>query len=167
MGKLIAVLLCAALFSGCGSVVKTEPRSDMYTVELHQQGNAVERIMSDGEYLYDVVEGEYLNKRLDLNHAGVALDVIDHIGFELEYIRPVTYSGTYDDFCGYVNRLLEEGYTLASLDATDSLYDATYENSNGRVRVIYQNKNEIKILFSDFSKNIFSPPYISGEERKE
>lgn len=166
MGKLsLVVLLCTVLLSGCGSVVKIEPRSDMYTVEVHQQGNVVEKVVSDGEYLYDVVEGEYLNKRLDLNSAKVAIDVNDHIGFVLEYVRPITYSGTYDDFCGYVNRLIEEGYELTTLDATDSLYDATYANENGRVRVIYQNKEEIKILFSNSEKNIFSPPYISEERR--
>lgn len=164
MGKLrfLLLLVISCLLCGCSKeeggyiLLKQDLVSDVKTSIVYKEGYT---------YKFNESTGELSDKQVYLSKdVHPCLYLIPSDSYTLSYIRPITYSGDYKSFCGYISYLLEKNYKYESYTFDSEYADIILYSDLFRIRVIWCGKDEIKILCENTGKNGCSPPYISGKE---
>lgn len=161
--KVLSLVVIMLFLCACGDKTATG-----YTViEEHVTENSNIAVITDGYYCYDYdrLTGRKSHQRISVSaEVKPAIYLMSSDDYNLGYIRPITYYGTYSDFCGYINYLYSMGYELVKLDADANYYDIVLGNNEYQIRAIYQNTEEINILCRNSGKNSCQPPYINGKD---
>ena len=161
--KVLSLVMVMLFLCACGGKTTTG-----YTViEEHITEDSNIAVITDGYYCYDYnrLTGRKSNQRISVSgRVKPAIYLMSSDDYSLGYIRPITYYGTYLDFCGYINYLYSMGYELIKLDANANYYDIVLDNNEYQIRAIYQNTEEINILCRNSGKNSCQPPYINGKD---
>lgn len=72
------------------------------------------------------------------------------------------YSGDLSDVCGYIHRLMSEGYTAELVERTDNYYECKLFGTDMAVRLIYTSDDTIRVYAKKYDETYCSPPYING-----
>lgn len=72
------------------------------------------------------------------------------------------YSGDLSDVCGYVYRLMSEGYKVELVERTDNYYECKLFGADMAVRLIYTSDNTVRLYAKKSDETYCNPPYING-----
>lgn len=168
MGR-IKLLFILAFVIFCVTACDAEEKEQGFIIVGENVNRGVHTVtLDDGEYryVYDLDERKVVLSEVSPgSNVKPSIYLINSDHYSLQYVSPIVYYGTYEDFCGYVNSLYNLGFECVYLNATSNLYDIKLSSEEYTVRVIYQGKDEIKILSKN--KKFFNtdPPYINEKDR--